>query len=374
MENQKKKHPYLIVIGIVFALFILLIIISVSLFGAKSLKTEDYIRIKTSGADGFGKIHADMNYSMLESELENNGADIGALINLESSIKVSASPSENLKNGDIVLIKLSYNKNIASDYGIKFDKTEFEVTVSDLAQAEPIDPFENLKVTFSGVSPYGKVDIDTSGCDKFSKSNIRFISDSEKVKNGDTIKIIAEYNESAAENSMVYITQTEKEYTVSGLSEYISSLDDINMTDIENSISDKILAEVSKSRSDGAIFGLGYIAGEMFEVKSKYNFENLKSAERYLCTKKPESYSSDANILYTIYEISINETNGNSQKKYINVSVKNILKQTDGSLTYDNIDARGYDSIESVRNKINSIKDNYTAEQISTDGVIVPEI
>ena len=373
MENETKQKPKSAAVGIIIAITAIIAVVIIALNSGKT-NAEDIITVNISGVEGKGKATANFDYSVLNFGSGNDMEMLGTQMNFESTVKIKVEPSENLKNGDKITVTLSCDRSAARKLGLKLGKMKFTQTVSDLPDATPVDPFEGLSVSFEGVSPYGTVKIDKNGCDDFTKSNVNFVYDTENVKNGDKIKITAQYNENAADQAMVYVTETEKEYEVTGLGEYITSLDGVDISEIEQSISDSVLAAVSQSRSTGLIFGMGFLAGASFDVTSNCKLQDLKAVERYIFTKKPESYEYNANILYTVYEISINEENGNSQKMYINTAVCNIIKQADGSITYEPSSPQGYSSLEEVHNKLNSIKNNYTAEQLTTDGVIIPQI
>ena len=377
MENETKKKPNLIAVGIIIAI-VVAAVIGIVILNSGKINAEDIISVSISGVDGKGRATASLDYSIINSKMKQDSDNelkaLKAQMGFEDSVNITVEPSEGLKNGDEIMITLSCDKSAAGQLGIKLGKMKFTKTVSDLPDATPIDPFDGLSVSFDGVSPYGNVKIDKNGCNDFTKNNVNFICDAQNVKNGDKIKITAQYSENTADAAMVYVTKTEEEYEVLGLSEYISSLDNVDMSDIEQAISDSVLATVSKARSTGIIFGMGFLADATFTVTSNCKLQDLKSAERYMFIKKPNSYESVVNALYTVYEISINEENGNSQKMYINIPVSNIIKQDDGSLTYDVSSPQGYESLEAVHNRLNSIKDNYTSQQLTTDGIIIPQI
>ncbi len=98
------------------------------------------------------------------------------------------------------------------NYGKKSESQSSEVEIKE------IDPFEKLKVTFSGTYPYSHLQ-----CEGGSLA-VNYIPNTKSgIKNGDTIVINAELTD----NEKFSLTETEKEYTVEGLPSYAMSLDEI---------------------------------------------------------------------------------------------------------------------------------------------------
>ena len=92
------------------------------------------------------------------------------------------------------------------------------------------DPFENVKVTFEGIAPYGSVSISEGKSDV---SNLEYIADVwDGLSNGDKITVTVESpnDDDILDYCMGYgkiPSATEKEYTVEGLAGYVMSLDEI---------------------------------------------------------------------------------------------------------------------------------------------------
>lgn len=95
-----------------------------------------------------------------------------------------------------------------------------------------INPFDNLTISYSGVSGNGTARINDINIYSISKAK-KTISGPEKLSNGDVITVKYEEN-SAQHNSEKYIfTQLEKAFTVSGLDEYVSDITKVPSEDFE---------------------------------------------------------------------------------------------------------------------------------------------
>lgn len=155
---------------------------------------------------------------------------------------------ENFSNGDVVTIKLSYNEKKLQEAGIGISDATFEYTVEGLTEATDIDPFEGLKIEYTGVSPKVKVEFDTAGCNEYVRNNVNFYidGDSYNFANGEKFTVTASYNESKAEQNAINITSTSKEYTVEGALEYPATLDGVDLAAIDSQFNDMLEAAMSK--------------------------------------------------------------------------------------------------------------------------------
>ena len=128
--------------------------------------------------------------------------------------------SSSLSNGDTVRIYLEdYEEaDLVTAIG-KLPTTDHrDYTVSGLKEIGSFNPFNSLKVTFSGTDGSGKVTFSYSG-DYFTSSS--FVADKGSgLSNGDTVRVyLADYDENAMISAIGMLPTTEHmDYTVSGLS------------------------------------------------------------------------------------------------------------------------------------------------------------
>ncbi|MCC8192607.1 MAG: zinc ribbon domain-containing protein [Ruminococcus sp.] len=106
----------------------------------------------------------------------------------------SLSKRENIKNGDVITVTVSYDKWGLFFKGIRLENTEFDIKVSGLTTSSTIDPFEGLNYIFTGVEGYGKVTLDTSGCSSLVANSFEYsVSPSTYLSEGDEITVTATY-------------------------------------------------------------------------------------------------------------------------------------------------------------------------------------
>lgn len=207
-----------------------------------------------------------------------------------------------------------------------------------------LDPFKDLKVTFSGKPDKGTVEFDKSHCAEIIKENFDFTCEKNgKISNGESITIKAEYKKTAFEKAGYKINRDCKSYIVTGVDFYPRTLADYEKDNINSSVwkvakkyiddnienikldfySDKDHNNWSKSGS----FKYDYT---YYDVKMVYNVNTLKPSD---------------NIYFIIFELkndiectaSMDSTIKNAMSKgdtdcgiaYITVGIKSVTANSD---------------------------------------------
>ncbi len=135
-------------------------------------------------------------------------------------------------NGDVVTINVAYDESMARSLGVNFVDSSFEYTVNGLEDKLELSPFEGLSVKFSGVAPYGSVQLDKSNCIQYIIDNVTFYCDNHDLSNGDKVVVRAEFNSEIAERNGYVFTEDVKKYTVVGLSKYVTSMMGVSYSSI----------------------------------------------------------------------------------------------------------------------------------------------
>lgn len=243
----------------------------------------------------------------------------------------------NLKNGDIINVVANYDPEIANSQGKIIESETKEYTVSGLIEGREIDPFENLSITYTGASPYLTVSIDSSKCDSTINEFVSFTTDTEYVRNGDKFIVNAVYDEYIAQENGFILNSTSKSYTVENQPEYITSLDGLDLKDLQSEINDKLAVVTAANEGDV------YFAKDI-HVREFKSIAEKKLNKTYLISLKPnfeDKYINDDKVYnryVQIYEYTINRNDygGASQvKAYIAIFVDNIRKSEDGTLIWD---------------------------------------
>lgn len=105
---------------------------------------------------------------------------------------------------------------------------DVDIKVSGLQEAIEINPFDKIKIQYSGTAPDGYATVDTSALNDLPDTIWCDIAPKEGLCNGDTVKVtISDSSVSNLANRGYRLTETEKTYTVEGLQSYLMSLDEL---------------------------------------------------------------------------------------------------------------------------------------------------
>ncbi len=242
-------------------------------------------------------------------------------------------PESELSNGDTITVTARYNSDDAEENLVIIENDTKEYTVSGLKEPEEIDPFENLEITYTGASPYITASIDSTKCNSLVNNYISFSIDDGYFRNGDTFTVTATYSEYDAEEYGFVVTNEIKTYTVENQPEYVTSLDGLDLTELQAELDDKLTVTTTANKGD-QYFADVYLWVDFISIESK----SLKS--QYLVSLKTsfedkfDGYSYNYNRYIQIYEYNLN-TEEEQKKVYVAVYVNNICKNSDGTISWD---------------------------------------
>ena len=327
--------------GIVIAVVAVIIII-VSIIANQPVKVtlDDYIKVEYKGCEGYGTVDAYFDSSKFENEwkdkltyksnpanyrysymIENDNP--ATLISYVVRNSLTGDDLKNLKNGDKIKINWeiteSMKQTISEYINCELIYNEKEFTVTDLKALKDVDPFDYIKVEFSGKAPNGVVYVSNNSSDYYFSTDVDKKSG---LSNGDKIKVTITTSEDDekyyAEHYNIRLTQKEKEYTVSGLETLVTTIKDIPT------------AALNKMKSDSE---------DSIKANCVGSNKSFRSAE-YLGTILITPKSSDSwnsTYYYTVYHVTASVTS--SEKKtfdyeFYTYSRTNDLKLLeDGSFT-----------------------------------------
>ena len=236
MKNKKILIPILAVIVLVAA------IIGISTSGKPTVDLGEYIRIDgVAGLDTQGVLQYSFDsgsmYDDLISENKNlqnidewDDEDLNRFYMMFECINLSAEPEYGLSNGDKVTVTASFENTTDMKFDYRFKEGKLIYTVEGLVEGKTFDPFAEdiISVTFSGASGSGKAVLDVLSNEAPYCYVTYTLSKDKNLSTGDTVTVTAKWNEFSLEESGYLLpTESEKEYTVSGLKDFITSAEDI---------------------------------------------------------------------------------------------------------------------------------------------------
>lgn len=209
-----------------------------------------------------------------------------------------------------------------------------------------LNPFENIEIMYTGISPYCKASINTAKCSVEVQEYVTYTFDKEQYANGDKVIVTATLDSSLPEE---YVLSDEKfEDTVKDCPEYIVSLENVDLTELKEALDDYIISKkaevVATSHRNNYLFSLSNFdagAGTSFTA-----VDDMKLKETYFSSLKAKKQS-DFNLgkvcfnrLSFIYEVDYSWKNGNqinvkgTGTAWFNISAQNIVRYPDGHIEW----------------------------------------
>lgn len=206
--------------------------------GSTEIKVNDYLTTEVDGYDGNGSIEWNVDLGKLvEDNYQAFGLKEGysileyqaVLEKLHNNLSADFDKSTGLSNGES--IKFTWDSNLStleSDYNIKFITQDVNMIVSGLQEAIELNPFEKIKVKYTGTAPNGYAAVDTSALNDLPETIHCTIAPTDGLRNGDTVTVsISENTVNNLASKGYHLTETEKTYTVEGLQSSLLSLDEL---------------------------------------------------------------------------------------------------------------------------------------------------
>ena len=321
-------------------LAVLALTIMLTACGRKTIVIKDYVTFEASGFNTAGKLKYKFEgEKLIEDNLDVFGLDttdgfaaLSVLANLDKHLKGSLDREDGLSNGDQVTFhwKTADVEELEEKYDASFELNDISYTVSGLQEAQQFDPFDYLEIAYDGISPKATVRLTPDS--KIPVSGISFTADRKSdLANGDTITVsFGKESESVKDRcfQLGYIpTQTEKSFTVEGLSEYVQTLDALPedaYQKMNQHAQDCLTAKYASSYS-----------------KTGSELKKIELIGNYLLTPKdPSVFTMTHKQLYFVYQITAADTTEGAKENqtfryYWYASYSDIIILEDGTCSFN---------------------------------------
>ena len=321
-------------------LVVLILALLLTACGKKTIVLKDYVKFEVTGMDTAGKAKCKYDWEkMLEDNLEAFGLDavnqpdaLMVLANLDSHLKGNLDREEGLSNGDQITFNWSVKdlEALEEKYNATFQTEDVTFTVAGLQEAQQFDPFDYLQISYDGISPKGSVRV--SADSTLPVNGIYFEADrTSNLANGDTIVVTfgGENVKDLCFQKGYVPTQTEKAFTVEGLSEYLQTLD---------SLPEDAFQKMDKHAQE--CLTASY-ASSYSSIKNVSDLKKIELVGNYLLTPKDSSiWTSTNDLLYFVYLITaVDHTEGVQENQtfqyYWYASYKDIILLDDGTCSFN---------------------------------------
>lgn len=386
MPNKKAANPAggkkkinldkRVIAGGAAALILIIILIVTFILQPKKYNLEDYVELNVHGYDGYGTAQASIDESTLlrdifsdkgkKTELEDFDSftefgevfqDSMILEKAFDTIDLEFKPdSANLSNGDKIKVTIDYDNDVAKESKIKFTGKSVELTVEGLDPIEEVNPFDDLEVSYSGVSPNGSFDFNYNGDTTYVSSYSFSVDKFDGLANGDIVTVSVDADDDYTVNRGYVITEKERQFTVSGLDEYVLSYADLP----EDSVA------MFKKEAEDKVYS--YTASD---YSSSSSLTDLTYFGYVLTSDKGTNGSVKTfNSLYVIYSGKVSSSAGSfsTSTVYYPVKFTNISTGESG-VTYGDIIVVGESYIDGTYSSTRGYTNPYTCYMEIVDAV-----
>lgn len=349
-QENKKKYPVKLIVGVVVVICIIIGIFAYVKTRPKTLNLNDYTNCKITGNNGYGMASVSLDWDKLDNDAEEimaekDSALVAKYELLEDDLaEVKATPTRNLKNGDKIKIKYTYNNKRMKQYGIQFTGKDQTVKVKGLKDAKIVDVFKHLKLQYTGTSPKLSTDSQVT----VTVDGTEFTCDMEpftNLKSGDKITVTC-----TSSTADVMPKETKKVIKVpKNVDQYIQDPNDLTADDL-----DQMKQEAKDKLESGELFEGMFSGKEIYTGAVADNGDTVSASSCevsnisfdnnaiFLVEQKMSKSSDDClSTFFLRFELDATVTDeysnekGNKYHCYGYIGLGNILRKSDGTLEFD---------------------------------------
>lgn len=370
LKEVKKVIPKKVIAFVFVALLAIIIIIGIVIYNHR-FDVRNYITVSYVGANDYASPEFSVDKEGLKNALIGDKTDanvLSAINSLVNSIEVSSEATD-LSNGDKFEINISYDKSYEEAAGVKLNLTKYSIRVEGVSSGTKISLFDNIEVTFQGISPEATVLITNNSEDEYLQSLTFEADKTTNISFGDTVIVSCKESYEDIARHGYLVDSLEASYTADKLGEYINGVEDIDINVI-NEIVEESKKAITTKTSD-TTFRMLYKATANKDYLKQANVEtasDIKLVSKYLLANGTNG-SDYNNILILIFSATISNES-TSETVYFAFSYYNSYITVDNQFSVirsesnDNYDVST--SLESLQNSlINSQKERYTVYELN---------
>ena len=370
LKEVKKVIPKKVIAFVFIDLLVIIVIIGIVIYNHR-FDVRNYITVSYVGANDYASPEFSVDKEGLKNALIGDKTDanvLSAINSLVNSIEVSSEATD-LSNGDKFEINISYDKSYEEAAGVKLNLTKYSIRVEGVSSGTKISLFDNIEVTFQGISPEATVLITNNSEDEYLQSLTFEADKTTNISFGDTVIVSCKESYEDIARHGYLVDSLEASYTADKLGEYINGVEDIDINVI-NEIVEESKKAITTKTSD-TTFRMLYKATANKDYLKQANVEtasDIKLVSKYLLANGTNG-SDYNNVLILIFSATISNESA-SETVYFAFSYYNSYITVDNQFSVirsesnDNYDVST--SLESLQNSlINSQKERYTVYELN---------
>lgn len=390
---RRRRRERIIILALISVLIFIgvLVVRSVVSLPYETIDICDLAEVEFSGYNGAGTAVVTVNDGEVDNLLikvksdyedatfHNTEPGDEDYLKFRQSINFSLDSANGLSNGSVVNMVCTYDRELAELLKIDVPVNSRQITVAGLPDVRPIsvdELFEDLSVSFSGISPNIEVSMHNTSENPFiQKVGFEIIEPKEYYAVGDIVSIKANYNEEMTMETKYTVDASPeecvREYEVTANAKYIQSASELPTSIVEEAISAGRNAFKDANEYGVRIFCEANLVPVYVNKKATfvYGTPNLVSAYfKTILPQKAGELGYNYNDLDIIYSVVITQADGVACTAYAAVRFSNIIKNDDGTYEYDfsspKILSESYYAARVKKNVTDSYVSTYEIEKI----------
>lgn len=357
---RQKRRTRIVILVLVLMFFFIGALVARAMISMpyESVDLCSLARINIGGYNTAGTAEAVINDEAVDALLskvkkQHDGAGLGSskpegdlYIQFRQSLGFTLDKTEGLSNGSVLQLNCTYDKELADELKIEVTKIQTEVNISGLPTVSVIRRerlFDDLEVSFSGVSPNLVISMKNNSDHPFiGHIGFEILNPKEFYSDGDEVIVRANFNEDLTEQTHFVVDSPVQDcvkcYFAEANSEYVSSSSDLPSYIVDEAINAGKGAFTNANEYGVRIFCEANLVPVYVNKVATFQYGMPQFVSAYFKTVFPQKAGElglNYNDLDIIYSVVITQADGVSCTAYAAVRFSNIIKNDDGSYSYD---------------------------------------
>lgn len=297
---------------------------------------ENYITYSYDGIDGYTSIEYSLDVERMKNDFKEKVSEkkIEAFNTLMDSLEINASKTDNLQNGDVVVLSVKFSEENCKSASVKFVGNDMEIDIEGLREGEVLDLFADITVNVKGIAPLAVASIDNKSTNEFVKGLTYTLDKTTGFQPGDILTVSCNVDEKVAEEAGYVILNKSKSYSTEGIEGYVDSPESLNyskLSEVAVEAKNVVMSETEDSQTR-----MLYKLTESSNFLFQYNKEWIDSIElqeirlltgNVACAENGLPY----NKLYIIFKAYVTNADHGTDG-YFCFEYNDLMISTDGSM------------------------------------------
>lgn len=330
MKNKKIKW-----IGLAAICAIVVLIIAFFVSEKSKIDIKDYITMQYTGANGYATADCQINREKLYSDMAGDENDLEKLKlyrDISENISVFVDHSNPLSNGDKVLVKVEYSKQLVQNAKVKFANKQFFVKAKGIEEGQNIDLFSMIEVTFAGISPRAYAVVQNNWQEPYLSTLSFSVDKSNGIAKDDVITVQCDTDmETLAKHGFI-TDKIQQSYKADKLSTYVVDGSEIDKNELDSlkTMCVEAVDDMTKDTTFRMMYKATGNSDYLYQPNNEYAENISVIGVKFLYCKNTAEEMYD-NFLYILCEADIiNEDECN--KVYFGFEFAQVYKTFDGKV------------------------------------------